>query len=82
MLFTVCQNSIGKYDFGSVVLYAPPGVLQVAKSPVLLGLNQHYKRSSNIDMVYIHIFTNLEISRNTEINFRTQRESKIVITDN
>ena len=40
MLFSVCQNSIGKYDFGSVALYAPPpGVLQVAKSPVLLGLN-------------------------------------------
>ena len=42
MLFTVCQNSIGKYDFGSVALYAPlpRGVLQVAKSPVLLGLSE------------------------------------------
>ena len=41
MLFTVCQNSIEKYDFRSVALYAPlPEVLQVAKSPVLLAINK------------------------------------------
>ena len=39
MLFSVCQNSIGKYDFYTVALYAPLRVLQVAKSTVLLGLN-------------------------------------------
>ena len=37
MHFTVCQNSIEKYDFYTVALYVPP-VLPVAKSPVLLGL--------------------------------------------
>ena len=39
MLFSVCRNSIGKYDFYTVALYAPLRVLQVAKSTVLLGFN-------------------------------------------
>ena len=46
MLFTVCQNSIGKYDFYSVALYAPllgvtggqkPGAIRVKGTKLYRG---------------------------------------------
>ena len=40
MLFTVCQNSIGKYDFGSVALYAPPLGVTGGQKPGVIRVKQ------------------------------------------
>ena len=62
MLFTVCQNSIGKYDFGSVALCAPPpGVLQVAKSPVLLGFSKFISKKTDKYTVCIFFLLKYEL---------------------